>query len=876
MSRVVGLTPFDVEVGASRARRGSCNNRINLGTAFGAAIVGAGVHLLPVSVIAQTAEPLECLPGSTGKPSATVPFDGGMCDLGTLQGGLKDGGSRANAVSANGTVVVGFAQTDTANNLNDPFNGYEIRAYRWDTADGGMIDLGTLGPPGGTSNATDVSADGAVVVGFAETNDGAFGPFGGNLRAFRWDAASESMIDLGTLQTGTKDGSSSATAVSTDGTVVVGSAATDGSFGPLGPPGSPHAFRWDATSADMMDLGTLQTGPEDGESYALAVSADGAVVVGEAETDQATLRAFRWDTDTKDMMDLGTLQAGAEDGSSGAYAVSADGTVIVGDAETDDGSGSGQGNFRAFRWDTASGDMIDLGTLQSGVEDGSSSVTAGAFGVNPDEVINADGSVVVGRADTDDGNQRAFRWDTFSQDMIDLGTLQTGAEDGSSVATAVSANGIVVVGRADTDDGNQRAFRWDVSSQDMIDLGTLQSGDEDGESVAWGVSADGSIIVGDADTDQEFTIPGFGGPETFTQQRAFIWRTEMQDFENLLLSFPMLANNTEIAVAQQQAVVGRLMNETCFAGREVTDGVPIGSVPSDDYGSQKLEPGPQSRPPQAELINDCFVVGGWLSGIGSSTTPDIGDRTSAVATLTYGRGVDEQTTLGGTLSFSGGSLSSNGFDMGTSVGVSLWGEYSEDGLVRTGWQGGAAVGWGRQSGSITRGVGLENIMPATGDSSLETFGVRATAGYGFQQEEWLITPSVTLSHFDTSRDAYTETGSDFNASYTALSADSTTISARLAGEHEVAERGTLTLGTGLEHDLSPEPIALTGTSDLPGMEDFANDSMLDRKDTRGFLDIAYGHEFDDERTLSGMLRVGEAVFGAATQMDVGVKYGLRF
>ncbi len=874
MSRIVGLLPLDA--GVCREERGYFKTGTNRGTVFGAVIFGAGLHLLPFGATAQTAEPLDCLPGSTGKPSVTVPFLGGMCDLGTLQGGPKDGGSRANAVSANGTVVVGFAQTDTANNLNDAFNGYEIRAYRWDTADGGMIDLGTLGPPGGTSNATDVSADGAVVVGFAETNDGAFGPFGGNLRAFRWDAASESMKDLGTLQTGTEDGSSSATAVSTDGTVVVGSAATDGSFGPLGPPGSPHAFRWDATSADMMDLGTLQTGTEDGESYALAVSADGAVVVGEAETDQATLRAFRWDTDTKDMMDLGTLQAGAEDGSSGAYAVSADGTVIVGDAETDDGSGSGQGNFRAFRWDTASGDMIDLGTLQSGVENGSSSVTAGAFGVNPDEVINADGSVVVGRADTDDGNQRAFRWDTFSQDMIDLGTLQTGAEDGSSVATAVSANGIVVVGRADTDDGNQRAFRWDVSSQDMIDLGTLQSGDEDGESVAWGVSADGSIIVGDADTDQEFTIPGFGGPETFTQQRAFIWRTEMQDFENLMLSFPMLANNTEIAVARQQSVVGRLMDETCFAGREVRDGVPSGFVPSDDFDTQKFGSDSKYRPAQAELINECFVVGGWLSGIGSSTTQNIGDRTSAVATLTYGVGVDDQMTLGGTLSVGGGSLSDNGFDMGTSVGVSLWGEYSEGALARTGWQGVAAVGWGRQSGSIARGVGLENVMLATGETSLQTFGLRATVGYGFQQEDWLITPSATLSHLQTSRGAYDEAGSDFDASYDSLSFDGTTVNLQLSGERLVSERGTLTLGAGLEHDLSADRVTLTGNSILPGMETFAVDSTFERKRTRGSLEVGYRHDYSDDRSLSGTLRVGEAPFGTAPQVNVGVNYGIRF
>jgi probable HAF family extracellular repeat protein len=55
-----------------------------------------------------------------------------MQDLGTLGGG----GSGASGVSANGRVVVGWAD-DAAG---------QVRAFRW-TASGGMQDLGTL--PGG-------------------------------------------------------------------------------------------------------------------------------------------------------------------------------------------------------------------------------------------------------------------------------------------------------------------------------------------------------------------------------------------------------------------------------------------------------------------------------------------------------------------------------------------------------------------------------------------------------------------------------------------------------------------------------------------------------------------------------------------------------
>jgi probable HAF family extracellular repeat protein len=302
--------------------------------------------------------------------------------LGTLGGYW----SSAFSVSADGSVVVGWAQ-DTAG---------KVRAFRW-TAAGGMQDLGTL-PGGGESRPYAVSADGAVVVGWAENA-------AGQERAFRWTAAG-GMEDLGTL-----GGSGSAAfGVSADGSVVVGVAENAA--------GQERAFRWTATGG-MENLGTLGGS----ESAATGVSADGSVVVGSARNAAGQERAFRW-TATGGMEDLGTLPGGDR---SEAFGVSADGSVVVGRAY------NAAGQERAFRW-TAAGGMQDLGTLGGD--------WSWAFGVS------ADGSVVVGWAHDAAGQWRAYRW-TVAGGMEDLNITYAHLLTNGSVlelAGAISPDGRYIVG----------------------------------------------------------------------------------------------------------------------------------------------------------------------------------------------------------------------------------------------------------------------------------------------------------------------------------------------------------------------------------------------------------------------------------------------
>jgi probable HAF family extracellular repeat protein len=297
------------------------------------------------------------------------------------------------AISGDGAVAVGSIGGSTAT--------------RW--VNGLGTSLGSFG--GFYSNATGVSADGSVVVGYSNRSGAVLinGVRYSGDGAFRWTAAT-GLVDIGTL------GGPSARAhgVNTDGSVVVG-------FSLISPtsPLVQHAFRW--TQAGMFDLGTLGGT----NSSANATNADGSVVVGISNLAGDTVnRAFRW-TSTSGMTNLGSLGGTRSE----ANGVSGDGNVIIGSSRL-----TGDSASHAFRWTNATG-MTSLGTLG-----GSSSFANG---------ISANGGVIVGYSRlTGDPTtpstipsvpaqptNHAFRW-TAATGMRDLNTLLSTA--------GVNLNGIVL------------------------------------------------------------------------------------------------------------------------------------------------------------------------------------------------------------------------------------------------------------------------------------------------------------------------------------------------------------------------------------------------------------------------------------------------
>ncbi|MEG2582844.1 hypothetical protein [Comamonas sp.] len=707
-----------------------------------------------------------------------------MQDLGGLTSssmGSDANAVSANAVSADGSVVVG--QVDYG-------SGGKYHAFRW-TSDGGMQDLGDLTANGtGWSVAYSASADGSAVVGHAS-----YAAYG--LHAFRW-TIDGGMQDLGDL-TASGTGSSAARAVSADGRVVAGQAdyVLYGKY---------HAFRW-TSEGGMQDLGDL-TASGTGTSYTNAISADGSAVVGGADYGTgANAHAFRW-TSAGGMQDLGDLTASGT-GSSNAIAISADGRVVVGEASYGSGWWS-----HAYRW-TSDGGMQDLGDL-----------TASGTGRSDAIAVSADGSVVVGEANYGSSWwSHAYRW-TSDGGMQDLGDL-TASGTGWSVAYAVSADGSVVVGDASHAIAGQHAFRW-ASEGGMQDLGDLTA-DGTGWSSATGVSADGRTVVGSAGNDQGVT-------------RAFIYRTKMQDTGNLLSSLPKLAADKELAAAQQQMRMARLLQTQCGTGKS---GV------------------------------SCLKVTGSFDAVGGDA--GFGRRQQTQGIVTLGYGLSEQWTWGGSLLLGHASLRLSAVDPDSTYGLSGWLAYSQSGQAGSGWQMQAAVGYSKQNNTITRGHGLSNVERVSGTSNLDALAARVVLGFGMRHANgWLVTPEVALTQQHSKFAAYDEAHGDFRASYQKASLKATVLGFGVTAQKAVGSKTQLRLAAGLEQDLSVQRMKFAGISDMPGAEAFNLESALKRKALRPYVSAGYVYHLDAASAVAADIGVERDVFSSELNLALSVSYSKIF
>jgi uncharacterized membrane protein len=277
--------------------------------------------------------------------------------------------------------------------------------------------------------------------------------------------------------------SSNASAISGDGTVVVGLSTVGESDLAL--------IRW-----------TLDGGLEEMPDFLrpLDISGDGSIIVGHDELNQAV----RWCEDTG----LTYLFDSFKAETSYPWAISDDGTTIVGGFWNQDQDGTDIAE--AFVLTEEIGEIEQIGDFDGGAF----LSTAGS--------VSADGQLAVGIGTSVDGYE-AFLWNGVDG-LVGLGDLPGG--DQRSLAFAISADGSTVAGWSSSAASislpvvyYDEAFRW-TEETGMVGLGHAPDGSLAVE--ARDISDDGGIIVG-----------------RLFQNRPFVWdeASGVQSLEPLLARF---------------------------------------------------------------------------------------------------------------------------------------------------------------------------------------------------------------------------------------------------------------------------------------------------------------------------------------------------
>jgi probable HAF family extracellular repeat protein len=278
------------------------------------------IFISPLPAAADVFTPLGFIPGGTSSEGFDISPEGSVA-LG--QSGTSEFQEAFRWTEQNGMVALGILPGDgaamsEANGASESGNvvivgrsriGSSLGAIHW-TSGTGMSDLGV----GADSTATDVSADGLVIVGHYLSANGR--------EAYRWTMGG-GVMGLADLPGGAF--ASEAHGISGDGQVIVGHGRNNLDF--------TEAFRWTAGSG-MQGLGFLPGGI-DPQSRAFGTCVDGTVVVGDSRAGANSV-AIRW-TMADGMQSLGALPGDIE---SVAFDTSANGSFVVGHSDAGGGNNS--------------------------------------------------------------------------------------------------------------------------------------------------------------------------------------------------------------------------------------------------------------------------------------------------------------------------------------------------------------------------------------------------------------------------------------------------------------------------------------------------------------------------------------------------------
>ena len=267
---------------------------------------------------------------------------------------------------------------------------------------GADIDGGT--PADASGNSVALSEDGrTAIVGAFRNRE--MNPVAGAARIYRFNEASEEWVQLGSDILGEERTGSlgDSVALTPDGrTAIIGAPRNDGSSPDSG---TAEVYRYNDNLGEWIQLGSDIQGEglnsRFGDSVAIAAGGNtvliGAPIYSENDFEAGQSRAYRYDEALEDWIQLGSAIDGEASGDDTGFSVSlsADGSTAIIGAPGNDGNGSDSGNARIYSYDENLEEWIQLDIDLQGKDESDRAGEAVA--------MSADGRTVIVGASENDG-----------------------------------------------------------------------------------------------------------------------------------------------------------------------------------------------------------------------------------------------------------------------------------------------------------------------------------------------------------------------------------------------------------------------------------------------------------------------------------------
>lgn len=603
-----------------------------------------------------------------------------------------------------------------------------------------------------------------------------------------------------------------ATAISADGSVVGGTYEI-----------SSDSYRpFLIKNGQSVDLSKIQA--EGKNTYITGISADGNVITGSIRdmNSGGVSQAYIYNTNTGYLY-LSDYPLFSETSSN---AISGDGKTMVGIADN-----------RAFRFSEEKGFLL----LDSGSTEFSSA-----------NGVNSDGSVIVGRATTQQNNLQAFKYTDFTG-VVSLGSL-INDNDGESSANAISSNGLVTVGWSGANEnGDMHAFRH-TDIEGMRDLGTLRK-DNSGFSMASSVSRDGQFIVGSSSNEDDYSrafvyvsdekkmyelkplennLAGESSAETISddgkvvagyvqgdnnETTAVLWKLNYTP-EPVIPLTPLEPSKPVIPLTPLEP------SKPVIPPTPVEPLKPIGPEISNPVDVNKTRQSLRKMANNSDQILDLYQtalynladsrcqMGSDSYCVGLFTQYDSVQKNNRVATGLFGsfRLRAENWTAGASLNFANNTNLAEGYDTRGSnhPAVGAWLRYQEN-MDNTGFSSELSAAFLQQGLEITRKA-QKNSEEGKGNSDIKGYYVSLQTGYGISlSEQTKITPLAALKYHDVSRAGYTESDNiNFPAAYGRTGNKNLDLQLGVNINHRVNESIELDGGIGADIRINHKRDAFTG------------------------------------------------------------------